>query len=86
VAKFATVNVADVGRRILPAQKVATLIDIKAICQSENNMNTLMMNDMQHAIRNTEFAMIQIITNSGFSWGQRENATETVVYWPHEIV
>jgi hypothetical protein len=81
VAKFATVYLTDVGPLILPAQKLVAFITIRAICHSENNMNTPMMNTIQHTPRKTEFAMIHIITNSGFSWGQRENATETAVYY-----
>jgi hypothetical protein len=80
VAKFATVHVTDVGPIILPALKQVAFIDRRANCQSENNKYRLMKNVRKHAPRNTEFAMIQIISNSGFSWGQRENATETAVY------
>jgi hypothetical protein len=80
VAKFATLHVTDMGPIILPAHKQVMFIDRRAICHSENNMNTLLTNAIKHAIRNTELAMIHIITISGFSWGQRENATETAVY------
>jgi len=43
-------------------------------------MNTHRTVTAAYAMKNTEFAIIQIFTNSGFSWGQRENAVVTAAY------
>jgi hypothetical protein len=67
-------HVTDVDPLILPAHKILPFIDRRANFHSTNNMNTSRTVTAIQAMKNTEFAMIQIFTNSGFSWGQRENA------------
>jgi hypothetical protein len=71
----------DVAPLTLPAHKKVPFIDRRANLQSRNNINTLMTITTIHVMRNTEFAMIQTFTNSGFSWGQTEDAVITATYY-----
>ena len=80
-AKFAKAHVTDMDPLILPAHKTLPFIDRRAISHSKNNMNRARTVIAIHAMKNTEFGMIQIFTSSGFSWGQRENAVVTEVNW-----
>lgn len=59
---------------LLPAHQELPFNDRRANFQSRNIMKTLMMITTMHVITNTEFAMIQTFTSSGFSWRQTENA------------
>jgi hypothetical protein len=65
---------------ILPAHKIPPFIDRRANFHSTNNMNTARTVTAMQAMKNTEFAMIQIFTNSGFSWRQTENVVVTAAY------
>jgi hypothetical protein len=76
VDKFAKVHVNDVAPCTSPVQKKFPVIDRRANFQSRNNANTLMTITTIHVMSNTEFAMIQTFTNSGFSWGQKEDAVK----------
>jgi hypothetical protein len=67
-------HVTDVDPLILPAQIILPFTDRRANFHSTNNMNTSRTANAIQAMKNTEFAMIQIFNNSGFSWGQRKNA------------
>jgi hypothetical protein len=54
---------------LLPVHKKLLFSDIKANFQSKNNINTLIMITTIDVMSKTEFTMIQIFTNNGFSWG-----------------
>ena len=74
------------GPLILPAHKILPFIDAMANFHSTNNMNILMTVTKTQDIKNTEFAMIQIFTNSGFSWGQRKKCKSNCSILSQDIV